>query len=430
MQAVTTANFDFLRAHDPNLVRLGGLAERYFRDDPSTALIKLRQFAELLAKLSAAHHAVYLGERENFDDLLRRLAFERIIPREVGSVFHALRKVGNAAAHEAKGGHAEALSGLKFARELGIWFHRTYGKQPGFRAGPFVPPPEPVDATAALKAEINALQQRLADSEDAAAKASFRADVEARARETLTERLTREAGDRALWEQLAQESEVERVEIAARLAALQSEAQQTPRAKLLNLVTQSEEAAERLDLDEADTRTLIDGQLRERGWDADTPRLRYSAGTRPVKGRNLAIAEWPTTSGPADYALFVGTVLVGLVEAKRRRRSVSAAIDQAERYAQGLARAEGGSLVAGGPWCDGFAVPFVFAANGRPYLRQLETASGIWFRDTRRPTNLRRALTDWPTPDGLISRLEVDEDAAGEALRRQPMEFGFPLRPY
>ena len=30
----------------------------------------------------------------------------------------------------------------------------------------------------------------------------------------------------------------------------------------------------------------------------------------------MAIAEWPTANGPADYALFVGTVLVGVVEAK------------------------------------------------------------------------------------------------------------------
>lgn len=75
MQAVATANFDFLRPHASNLVRLGGLAERYFRDDSSTALIKLRQYAELLAKLVAAGHAVYLGEREGFNDLLRRLAY-------------------------------------------------------------------------------------------------------------------------------------------------------------------------------------------------------------------------------------------------------------------------------------------------------------------------------------------------------------------
>jgi type I restriction enzyme R subunit len=30
----------------------------------------------------------------------------------------------------------------------------------------------------------------------------------------------------------------------------------------------------------------------------------------------MAIAEWPTATGPADYALFVGTTLVGVVEAK------------------------------------------------------------------------------------------------------------------
>ena len=40
------------------------LAERYFRDDPGTAIFKLRQFAELLSKTIAAHHALYLGERE------------------------------------------------------------------------------------------------------------------------------------------------------------------------------------------------------------------------------------------------------------------------------------------------------------------------------------------------------------------------------
>jgi hypothetical protein len=42
--------FCFPAAHDSNLVTLGGQAERYFRDDPPTCLIKLRQLAELLTK--------------------------------------------------------------------------------------------------------------------------------------------------------------------------------------------------------------------------------------------------------------------------------------------------------------------------------------------------------------------------------------------
>ena len=50
--------------------------------------------------------------------------------------------------------------------------------------------------------------------------------------------------------------------------------------------------------------------------------------------RAMAIAEWPTKSGPADYALFVGTSCIGVVEAKRRNKNVSAHIDQAQRYAR------------------------------------------------------------------------------------------------
>ncbi|MNQ82635.1 Type-1 restriction enzyme EcoKI specificity protein [compost metagenome] len=69
------------------------------------------------------------------------------------------------------------------------------------------------------------------------------------------------------------------------------------------------------------TRAIIDQQLRAAGWEVDTQELRYGKGARP-KGRNLAIAEWPTASGPADYALFAGLTLVGVVEAKRQNRNV------------------------------------------------------------------------------------------------------------
>lgn len=423
-----SANFGFLAAHDAKLVTLGGLAERYFRDDPSTSIVKLRQFAELTAKLIAARHAVYRDERETFEETLRRLSYERIIPKEVADILHALRKAGNAAVHEVKGNHANALTALKFARSLGVWFHRTYGKQPSFNPGAFLPPPEPVDATVSLREEIEALRRKVAESEDAVAAARREAEEQARARETVEERLKREAKERATWEQLAQETEAERAAIAAKLASLQIEAEAAPREEVIRLVERGEEAATKLELDEAETRALIDQQLRDRGWEAETKTLRHSAGVRPAKGRNMAIAEWPTAHGPADYALFVGTTLIGVVEAKRRRKNVSAAIDQSERYSVGL-KDSADFTYAGGPWGE-HRVPFVFAANGRSYLKQIETESGIWFRDTRRDANHRRALVDWPTPDGLSGLLEVDQDAANAALKAQPFEFGFPLRPY
>ena len=50
----TGSNFDFLEHLDLELANLGRLAESYFQDDPSTSLIKLRQFSERLTKRHAA----------------------------------------------------------------------------------------------------------------------------------------------------------------------------------------------------------------------------------------------------------------------------------------------------------------------------------------------------------------------------------------
>ncbi|MDR2188004.1 MAG: type I restriction-modification system endonuclease, partial [Azonexus sp.] len=426
---IQSLNFGFLKPHDERLAMLGGLAEHSFRDDPTTAIIKLRQFAELLAKLVAAHHAVYRDDGETFEETLRRLSYERLIPRETADIFHGLRKAGNSAVHEVEGDHATALTALKLARSLGVWFHRTYGQAVNFRPGPFIPPPEPVDATEALHEEIETLRRQVAETQDAAARAHREAQEHGHARASAEARLAREAEERTTWEQLAQAIDAEKTQIAGKLAALQAEAQAAPAKQLAQLVDRGQQAAARIDLDEAQTRALIDQQLRDHGWEADTRTLRHSAGIRPAKGRNMAIAEWPTASGPADYALFAGATLVGVVEAKRRRKNVSAAIDQAQRYAAGITEGGDFAFAAGGPWGE-YKVPFVFSANGRPYLKQLETESGIWFRDTRRAANHRRALVDWPTPEGLLRLLEVDRDAADAALKAQPFDFGFDLRPY
>nr|WP_245471215.1 DUF4145 domain-containing protein [Bradyrhizobium genosp. SA-3] len=43
------------------------------------------------------------------------VSLERITPREVSDVFHALRKIGNRAVHDGEGTFPDALSALKFA---------------------------------------------------------------------------------------------------------------------------------------------------------------------------------------------------------------------------------------------------------------------------------------------------------------------------
>lgn len=134
--------------------------------------------------------------------------------------------------------------------------------------------------------------------------------------------------------------------------------------------------------------------------------LTYQNGTRPQKGKNRAIAEYPTAAGRADYALFVGLQIVAVVEAKRQNTDVAeGALNQAKRYSRGFRveewRSDGVDEHSSSPhhpitpsstWIE-FKVPFVFATNGRPFLQQLRTKSGIWFCDLRRPENLRQPLS-------------------------------------
>ena len=133
---------------------------------------------------------------------------------------------------------------------------------------------------------------------------------------TAEQRANKEAEERAVWESLASEASKEQSRLAQELAKLQAAAVAASPAQAQAIVEQAAAAADALDLDEADTRRLIDAQLRQSGWEVDSAELSYPKGARPQKGKNLAIAEWPTKSGPADYALFVGLMPVGIVEAK------------------------------------------------------------------------------------------------------------------
>ncbi len=433
----TSPNFDFLVRYDPTLVAIAAMAERYFADDPVTSMMKLRQFGELLAQQVAARAGVFSAADEPQAELLGRLRRDTAYPRDVIDLFHDLRRVGNDAVHLHRGDHGTALAALKVARQLAVWFHRTFGDRT-FRSGPFQPPRPPLDTTATLQAELDRLRaDQLASlsAADAARQAAEAAEV---SRRTAEQRAQAEAEERVIWEALATEAEARLLAMQEELAGVQATSIAQPATVTKLLVTAALDAATEIDLDEQATRALIDSRLRARGWEADTPNLRYAAGTRPISGRNRAIAEWPTSNGPADYALFVGLLCVGIVEAKRSRANAMAAVDQAGRYSQGFNAEAGVVLPVEGPWPARFSpsseppfrVPFLFATNGRPYLKQLETQSGIWRRDARDPTNSRHAITDWPTPDGLKAMLDMDRAAAQAALTAMPFDFAFGLRDY
>ena len=381
-QGPLSVNFSHLQVVDEQLVRLGALAEKYFADDPNTSLIKMRQFGELLAKHVATQMGLYDAEKEESQyELLRRLRDEGALTHETYQLFDEIRRMGNVANHANQGDQTSALNILKMGWQLGVWFQRTFVKV-DFNTGDFVYPPV--------------------------------------ASETITLREERE--------RLAAQVEAANAKVESLLQKQQLVAEKK-RSPTFDKYRRSAIAASNLVyLDEAQTRQIVDAQLRAVGWEADTVHLRYTNGTRPERGRNLAIAEYPTASGPADYVLFIGLMPIAVVEAKRKNVDVSAALVQAKRYSRDIALTEE-MQSPGGAWGE-YRIPFAFSTNGRPYLKQLETKSGIWFVDLRRSTNLSHALDGWYSPDGLMTLLKRDEVEAHKQLESESFEFGFPLRYY
>lgn len=105
-----------------------------------------------------------------------------------------------------------------------------------------------------------------------------------------------------------------------------------------------------------------------------------------IKGLQLtnhAVEEYPTVNGPADYALFVGGKILGIIEAKKVTVSPQNVLEQAKRYARGV-------LDGAGVWNE-FYVPFLYATNGEI----------IWHIDVRNEKNISRKITNFHTPSAL-----------------------------
>lgn len=172
---------------------------------------------------------------------------------------------------------------------------------------------------------------------------------------------------------------------------------------------------------------IIDYQLRSVGWQTDTWSLRHSRGARPEKNTSKAISEWPTESGPADYALFNGLDFVGVVEAKKMGKDVLSDLVQSKRYSRD-ARLDGQARFAGSPWGQ-YRVPFLFSTNARPYLDQLKEKSGIWFLDARDATNHPRPLQGWYAAEELVEYMVQDIPGSHAKLSDESMEY-LGLRDY
>ena len=383
----STSNFDFLRDEFPALYTLGKEAEFQLHLDSAAALFKLRLFGEkLVDRLFTEHQLPALADNTQHRRL-GELKRQGLLPRQVEDILHLIKQKGNAAAHQNAGNITDSAILLESAYHLGKWVVDAYGTVGKAAPPPFVMPQQRDTAQELeqLEAEKQTLQARVAELE---ATLSTRPQLSAPARFQLQEK--------------------------------------------------AQKAADNIHLTEAETRAIIDQQLRAVGWEADSQNLRYGKNTRPQKGRNMAIAEWQTewdgAKGRADYALFCGMTLVGVVEAKQINKDVSAALVQSKRYSKGFVLTPGDELLEGAPWGD-YKAPFLFSANGRPFHYQLPEKSGIWFLDVRIPTNHPRPLRGWYSPEALLALHEQDIAAAEAKLAADPFDYlrdshGLGLRDY
>ena len=376
------SNFEFLKDSFPVLANFGELSEKYLYTDSNSCLMKLGMIGETIVNLIFTYDKLPLPYDNTAVNRIDTLYREGLITHDLADILHALRKKRNLAVHENYASVEDGKALIQMAYSLTEWFMQTYGDW-NYQSKQFVMPSDSAAAVSVDKAAEEAKEDLLMDA-------------------------------------------------ASKVAAAAPAVSMDDRRK------QAGKAAGRRFKSEAETRYLIDEQLRKVGWEADTEKLRYSKGTRPTKGHNIAIAEWPTDStvgnkGYVDYALFVGTQLVATVEAKAIHKDIPSVIDyQCKDYSRNI-RAEDAQYQIG-TWGK-FKVPFTFATNGRPYLKQYDTKSGVWFLDLRQPDNVPKAMKGWMSPTGMMEQLEKEIQAKEQALKAMPYDLlrdkdGLNLREY
>ena len=378
------SNFEFLNRYWPALAQIGETAENYLYSDPNACIFKIGLFAERLVQEILVFEHISEPEVDNTHaNRIRILKRAGLLPREIDNTLYLLRKTRNSAVHAGADSVDEAKMLLSMTHNLAVWFMETYGDW-GYIALDFVMPEEVSHPD---------------------------------------------------FELLIAEQEKKIEELSKQLAAVTTSVSGTTQKERAK---QSEKVSSMMNWTEEQTRCLIDEQLQKAGWEADTKNLRYSKGTRPVKGRNIAIAEWPTDSafyknGYADYAFFIGEKLVAVMDAKKVSEDVASTIDvQVKDYATHI-KAEDLRYTVGS-W-GAYQVPFLFASNGRSFIEQLRTKSGIWFLDARNSANQPYPIRNWFSPSDLLEKLGQNIEEANETLVTADDSFmtdpsGLNLRDY
>lgn len=127
-----------------------------------------------------------------------------------------------------------------------------------------------------------------------------------------------------------------------------------------------------------------------------------------------AVEEFPTATGPADYALFVKGKLLGILEAKKVKVGAQNVLEQAKRYSKG-------AFDSIGNW-NGYRVPFLYSTNGEE----------IYFLDVRNAKNISRKISNFHTPDALDELINRNSNESVKWFNDNPIRgyYNAEKRPF
>lgn len=379
-----SSNFDFFPKNWNYLKELAINAESNVYSDPRAALSELRLFCEGLTEGVFHFNGLNLNDSTmNQYEKLNYLSEKVSIAPDVIDMLQLIRKAGNKAAHDHKTKITPqmAMDTLKKAYLLAVWFMKMYIDH-GYQPHSFV---KPTNKNEQATLTISELEKKIKELE----------------------------AQNSVFQQKIQTQKVPEI----------TSTEKRQRKEI------NQQFAKQNNLNEHDTRMLIDEQLNNAGWETDTDKYNYYLNkTMPQKGKQMAIAEWPCENNKrADYALFDDCKLVGIIEAKRYNQDIPGALFQAKEYSKTVKVFDGITLPN---QVGDYKVPFIYATNGRKYIKQLKEKSGIWFWDARKPYQESYALASWHSPADLRKYLAHDLDAADKRLQRENDYPDFANRKY
>ena len=214
------SNFSFLKSHFPVLENFGELAEKYLYNDSNSCLMKLGMIGETIVNLCFTYDKISLPRDNTAVNRIDNLFDEGMITHDLADILHALRKTRNKAVHENYESVEDGKALIQMAYSLCEWFMQTYGDW-NYQNQPFVMPSDTFELVSANKQNEQAYEEELIEE----------AENTAIAAPTIEREIRRKRSGMAASQRVRSEAE---------------------------------------------TRFLIDEQLRKVGWEADTKELRYS----------------------------------------------------------------------------------------------------------------------------------------------------------